>query len=309
MNHIDIRSEVPGDEDAIDVVLCRAYEEMGEANLVRLYRERYPRFDRKYSITAWDNGQLVGYALYLPLEMRLSGDWIKAVALSPDGVVPERQSQGIGGKVVRFGMELAKADGFAVAVTAGGPGYYTKLGYEECAYGYASVSIDVEALPAPTQKLSAWPVGPDDLGWLVSCHEEEWKEVDFSWRRGEDLREWRAPYVDTVIWRTADGQRAAYTSRAPEKTWFGMILGDDPTLVRDVIATVRPTVLEQHPSGWLAKNVLDSAWARTEAKARPEFLACALQPGALDEYRTAVDKGVRLPGHLSWPLELLVICG
>jgi len=308
MMHIDIRSEEAGDEDAIDMVVCRAFQEMNEANLVRLYRESYPRFNRKYSVTAWDGSKLVGYALYLPLEMRLDGNWVDAVALSPDAVVPEWQNQGIGGELVRYGLEQAKADGFAVAVTGGAPAFYTKLGYEPSMHAAAHVFIDTNALPEPKHELSAWPVTSSDLPWLVRCHDAECRDVDFSWRRGKDMREWAAPFVDTVIWRTADGRRAAYTSRAPEETYFSMLLGDDPTLVRDVIATVRPTVLAQHPSGWLAKNVLDSAWASTEAKASADLLACALQPGALDEYRAAVGKGVRLPGSLTWPLQL-VVCG
>lgn len=308
MMQIELRSETPGDEEAIDMVLCRAFGQMDEANLVRMYRERYPGFDRRYSLTAWDSDDLVGYALYLPLEMRLTGEWIRAVALSPVAVVPERQGRGIGGRLIRSGMERAKADGFAVAVTCGGPGFYTQHGYEECAYAAARVSIDVDALPAPTQPLTAWPVSREDLGWLIRCHDTEWRDVDFCWRRGEDLREWRAPFADTVIWRTPEGRRAAYTERVPESSTLRMIIGDDAVLVRDVIATVKPTALEQHPSGWLARNVLESTWGRAEAKATPDLLACSLQSGILNAYRMAVDEGTRPPGHLSWPLALIV-CG
>ena len=34
-SEIDVRSERPGDEDAIDAVVCRAFRSMHEANLVR----------------------------------------------------------------------------------------------------------------------------------------------------------------------------------------------------------------------------------------------------------------------------------
>jgi putative acetyltransferase len=257
---IEFRSERPGDEAPIDVVECRAFRNMDEANLVRMYRERYPAFDRRYSICAWDGDELVGHALFLPFEMNLMGRRVKAVALSPDGVIPERQRQGIGTAMNRHGLDVARKDGFAVAVTNGDPAFYRRLGYKS-ALGFARVTIDRDALPEPSQELGVWPVRPEDVPWLVKCHDAEWADVDFAWNRGDDIREWAAPFACTVIWRTLDGRRAAYVEGLSDGRGWSQVLGDDAELVRDVLAAIKPLQLAQHPSGWLARNVLEPEWA------------------------------------------------
>ena len=47
-----VRSERPGDEDAVDIVNCRGFGRMSEAHLVRNIREYCPTFDRRYSVVA-----------------------------------------------------------------------------------------------------------------------------------------------------------------------------------------------------------------------------------------------------------------
>ena len=303
--NIEFRSERPGDEDAIDVVECRAFRNMDKANLVRSYRERYPGFGRRYSVCAWDDNRMVGHALFLPFAMNLMNEQVRAVALSPDGVIPERQGQGIGTAMNRYGLERARQDGFAVAVTNGAPAFYRRFGYRSC-FGFARTTIDREALPAPTRELSAWPVRSGDLPWLVKCHEQEWSGVDFAWNRGKNMREWTAPFACTVIWRTLDGRRAAYAEGWSDGRGWRQILGDEPELVRDVIATVKPSGLEQHPAGWLARHVLEPKWGGATVDLRAAGLACELQTGVLDEYQAAVGAGGRQPGHFIWPLSLAV---
>ena len=60
-------AERPGDEDAIDIVQCRAFGKMDEANLVRLGRAMDPRFDPRYSVCACDGDRIVGHILFWPL--------------------------------------------------------------------------------------------------------------------------------------------------------------------------------------------------------------------------------------------------
>ena len=61
---ITLRGERPGDEDAIDIVNCRAFGSMNEANIARLTRAHSPGFDPRYSVTAWQGGVIVGHALF-----------------------------------------------------------------------------------------------------------------------------------------------------------------------------------------------------------------------------------------------------
>lgn len=50
--NLTLRSERPGDEEAIDFVVCRAFGCMHEAHLVRMIRETYSGFDPRFSVLA-----------------------------------------------------------------------------------------------------------------------------------------------------------------------------------------------------------------------------------------------------------------
>lgn len=304
---IELRSEAPSDCPAIDAVICGAFQKMDTANLVRLYREDYPAYTPKYAIASWKDGALVGFALYLPFRMNLMDRQIRAVALGMNAVVPEHQRRGIGRRQVLHGLELAKEDGFSLAVTNGNPGYYRKIGYESC-FGRANIAINVDSLPVPKSELRACPVTEGDTSWITQCHEIEYANVDFSWARSASIGEWTSRFTDTVVWRTSDGQRAAYTARKPESKSFEMILGDQPDLVRDIIAFLKPQEIRQHPSGWLARNVIRKEWGSASATPWGPALGFELEAGILDEYKRCVKAGTRPVGHFNWPL-LLIAAG
>ena len=302
---IQIRSERPGDEEAIDVVNCQAFESSGEAYLVRLIREIIPTFDRRLSITAWDGEQMVGHTLLTPASIRLMGKTLPALAVAPVGVIPSHQKRGIGRAMLDCGHDLGRRYGFDLALLYGHPSYYPKVGYRAC-FGLAKVTIDVEKLPPPSQKLLAWPVLPADVPWLTQRFAAEWADVDFAWLRGDSLAEWTYPGVSAVVWRTEDGRRAGYTLRGVGRQSLSLLLADDPALARDVIATVKPPSLDHHPSGWLAGEALDPDWAAAEAAPHDAAMAIELGSGVLDPVIEAVSSGRRPPGFCNWPIPVLL---
>ena len=90
---IELRCEQPGDEEAVDIVNCRAFHSMDGANIVRLLRQYHPAFDRRYSVTAWDGARMVGHSLFTPADLRLMGRTVRALAVGPVAVVPQYQRQ------------------------------------------------------------------------------------------------------------------------------------------------------------------------------------------------------------------------
>lgn len=300
---IHLRGEMPGDEGKIDIVNCRAFRGMSEPNLVRAMRSSYPLFDARFSITAWDGDEMVGHTLFSPLNMRFMGRSISAVEVAPVAVVPERQRQGIGGMMMRYGHDLARREGFQLSILQGIPSYYPQHGYKPC-YGFATVKIDVDALPSAEQKLIPLPVHPADLPWISTAYANEWQDVDFSWQRGMNMNEWAMLGVNAVVWWTEDRRRAAYVAKVRDRI---QVIGDNPELVRDVIATVRPGNLDQHPSGWLAQNALDAKWSKAEVEIHPAAMVCELEEGLLQPYLDALEKGERLPGSCNWSI-LLALC-
>lgn len=297
---ITLRSELPGDENAIDFVVCRAFQSMNEAHLVRMLRQFFPAFDPRFSVVAFDGDQIVGHALFTPAKLRLMGRTVSGLALGPIGVLPERQRQGIGGRLLRYGHSLGRDVGFAVVFLNGHPSYYPQHGYRAC-FGFGKITIDEQKLPEPTQMLSVWPVTRDDLPWLRECQAREWGDVDFAWLWGDTLDEWVLAGTNTVIWRTDDGRRAGFVMRRLDRS-FDYLLADDAALAGDVIATTRPWKLNHHPAGWLAKNVLDPSWGMAEANPSTAAMAFEFDPGVLDPYLQAVEAGDRAPGCVNWPL-------
>jgi putative acetyltransferase len=301
---IELRSERIGDEHAIDVVNCAAFEEMAEANLVRLMRKYYPMYDARFSITAWDGGEMVGHTLFSPARIRLMGETVPALAVGPVAVLPERQRTGLGGAMLRYGHELGRREGFALAFLYGHPSYYPRHGYVAC-YGFGKAAIDKDKLPAPQGKYRRMPVRAADIPWLVQRHAAEWADVDFGWLREASLGEWTIPFINAMIWWTDDGRRAAYTLTTGGRDSCKMLLADDPALARDVIATIRPATMEHHPSGWLARHVLEPLWSSCAAKASDAAMVCELRPGVLAQYRQALAAGKRPPGFAMFPLAFM----
>ncbi|MFA6110536.1 MAG: GNAT family N-acetyltransferase [Candidatus Latescibacterota bacterium] len=307
---VSIRGERPGDEEAIDAVVSRAFGKMDEANLVRMLRDRQSGFDPDLSVCAWSGERLVGHTGLLPVSLRLLGRTVRAAVVAPVAVIPECQRQGIGAAMLAWGHRAAMERGIVLTFLNGHPGYYPRHGYAAC-FGFAGVTVDPERLPAPGPVLQAWPVRIEDIPWLRECDDREWREVDFSWPRGGRLSEWTIEGVNAVLWRTGDGRRAAYTLARAGQAFSGgtldAILGDDPALIRQLLAQLRPARLNHHhPAGWLARQVLGPAWAICTASRSDAAMACPIQPGVLDEYLAAVESGRRLPGTTNWPIPFIM---
>jgi len=298
-----LHSELISDEAAIEEINCRAFGSMDEAHIVQLMRQYHPSYDPRYSIVAWDGDVAVGHILGTPMQLRLMGANIRAVAIGPVAVVPEQQKRGIGGLLLNAIHDLARQEGFALAFLYGHPTYYPRYGYQAC-FGGAHVDIDTVLLPQPTMKFRQMPVHVADMPWLVERHAVELADVDFAWPWGSAISEWTIPAMNCVIWWTADGRRAAYTVTRQGRKSCKMILADDPTLAREVLACIRPATLEHHPAGWLVKQTLDPTWATAHAEAFTAAMACELQPGVLRPYLDACAAG-RLPGATMFPLPFL----
>ncbi len=257
---IMISGERFGDEADIDNVNSQAFASMSEANIVRLTRQYYPAFDRRYSVIAREGEAIIGHALFTPARIRLLGQTVPALAVGPVAVAPHRQRQGVGGMLLRYGHALGQQEGYVLAFLCGIPAYYPRHGYQPC-FGFSELRIDTGQLPAPARRFSILPVQSADLPWLVERLAAEMAEVDFAWLWGMNVSEWSIPAVNAMIWWTEEGRRAAYTVAPHGRGRCELLLADDPELACDVLATLRPAMLKNHPAGWLARDVLSASWA------------------------------------------------
>jgi len=119
---IEIRSERRGDIPAIRSVQTRAFAKDQEANIVDALRSNGAV--TLSLVATWDD-QVVGHILYSPAEI---GHVIGA-GLAPVGVLPERQRQGIGSRLIEEGTRRLKAAGCPFIVVLGHADYYPRFGF------------------------------------------------------------------------------------------------------------------------------------------------------------------------------------
>jgi predicted N-acetyltransferase YhbS len=96
---------------------------------------------------AEDAGTLIGAIVFSRL--RYPQDPRRVFVLAPVAVAPERQGQGIGQQLLRFGLDALRAAGVDVALTYGDPRFYAKLGFAPLR------EVDAQA-PFPLQMPQGW---------------------------------------------------------------------------------------------------------------------------------------------------------
>ena len=78
------------------------------------------------SLAAELDDAVVGHILFSPVSIEPEGT---AIGLAPMAVLPEHQRRGIGGRLVREGLELLRAAGHGAVVVLGHPEYYPRFGF------------------------------------------------------------------------------------------------------------------------------------------------------------------------------------
>jgi putative acetyltransferase len=121
-----IRTEQPADIDAIWRVNAEAFGRDEEANLVNALRDAGIPY---LSLVAEDAGEIVGHILFTPMEWVGVESDVRLACLGPLAVATGRQRQGVGGRLMRAGLEACRAAGYDVVVLVGHPEYYPRFGF------------------------------------------------------------------------------------------------------------------------------------------------------------------------------------
>jgi putative acetyltransferase len=73
--------------------------------------------------------QIVGHILFSRVLIDATSGPIAAVALAPMAVLPEQQRRGVGGQLIRHGLDWLRARGERVVLVLGHPVYYPRFGF------------------------------------------------------------------------------------------------------------------------------------------------------------------------------------
>ena len=96
------------------------------SGLARDLLARTPASDLRV-FRAEEAGRIIGAAIFTPLVY--PGQAARVMLLSPMAVAPDRQGRGVGQGLLRHALEALRAEGVAVALTYGDPGYYRRVGF------------------------------------------------------------------------------------------------------------------------------------------------------------------------------------
>lgn len=128
MNALTVRREVPGDRDAVQDVLTRAFPSPAEAALVATLRGAT---DPQVVWVAERGAEgVVGHILFTPVAIETPGNARNAMGLAPMAVAPHAQRQGVGAALIEAGLAACRDAGANVVVVLGHPDYYPRFGFE-----------------------------------------------------------------------------------------------------------------------------------------------------------------------------------
>ena len=123
---LTIRSETPEDVDSIHYVNEHAFGQEDESKLIEKLRHRGVL---TISLIAIQDGEIVGHIAFSPVVIESGLSSFEAIALASMAVLPAYQRQGIGGQLVRAGLEECRRLGHEIIVVLGHPDYYPRFGF------------------------------------------------------------------------------------------------------------------------------------------------------------------------------------
>ncbi len=127
-----IRIREAGDSDLNDV-LCVERMAFGRDEEAELVREllRDPSAKPILSLLAFKDDLPVGHILFTKAHLEhCHNPAIEIAILAPLAIVPDAQKRGIGGKLIKTGLELLSKSGVGLVFVLGHPEYYPKHGFQ-----------------------------------------------------------------------------------------------------------------------------------------------------------------------------------
>jgi putative acetyltransferase len=124
-----IRCEDPkgtSDSSRIRLINQAAFRRADEADLIDQLREQG---DVLLSLIAEVEQQAAGHILFSRMFIDTTDGALPAAALAPMAVLPSHQRQGIGGSLIRRGLELLRDAGEQAVIVLGHPEYYPRFGF------------------------------------------------------------------------------------------------------------------------------------------------------------------------------------
>ena len=126
---VTIRAENAAGADELSTIRSvneAAFAGRDEADLVDKLRTDG---DVLISLVAELDQRIVGHILFSRMWIEIPASRIAAVALAPVTVLPEHQRRGIGGRLIRYGLDWLRDQNERIVIVVGHPAYYPRFGF------------------------------------------------------------------------------------------------------------------------------------------------------------------------------------
>jgi putative acetyltransferase len=125
---VRIRPETPDDHEAVSAVHRAAFRDDRIAALPAAARAAGD-YVPELSLVAVDDQEIVGHVLLSYCRLETEQGCRRVLQLSPIGVVPRRQREGIGSLLIREAIRRADELGEPLVLLVGDPRYYSRFGF------------------------------------------------------------------------------------------------------------------------------------------------------------------------------------
>jgi predicted N-acetyltransferase YhbS len=122
-----IRHEGKDDHDKIRKLNDLAFGQQNEGKMIDALRKT-SKYNILLSLVAEIKERIVGHILFYPIKIKNKmEEEFTVLSLAPLAVHPEYQNKGIGTRLVRRGLEIARENGFDAVIVVGHPNYYPRF--------------------------------------------------------------------------------------------------------------------------------------------------------------------------------------
>ncbi|MEX2261467.1 MAG: N-acetyltransferase [Bryobacteraceae bacterium] len=125
-DNLIVRSENTEDRSVIRSINEAAFVGSDEADLVERLRAEGVVL---VSLVAEVKSRIVGHILFSRMWVETTKGSVSAVALAPMAVLPEYQRRGIGGRLIRDGLDALRSLAEQIVIVVGHPDYYPRFGF------------------------------------------------------------------------------------------------------------------------------------------------------------------------------------
>jgi putative acetyltransferase len=151
---LHIREATPSDLSDVLSIESEAFGYTKEAELVKGLLDD-PSAKPVISLLAFKDDRAVGHILFTRARLTNTDDptAVSIAILAPLAVLPDAQSEGVGGKLIKHGLKLLSETGVELVFVLGHPGYYPQYGFNPAGlHGFEA------PYPIPEKNADAWMV-------------------------------------------------------------------------------------------------------------------------------------------------------